>query len=302
MSLRAVTPTSQNQRESRDSIGIGKISEGQLKAVIQLIKSKNLLNEPPPLTSEGRGIVIAGGGRYLSWAWVNCRWIRHLGIELPIQVWFLGPKEMPAAARKHFENLNVELVDAFEVRKKHWHRRLITWHLKQYSAMRAPWREVLSVDADCFIEADPAHVFDSPEFQEKGAFFCADVNKCRKNNWGYFHCTVPVPDKEMESGYFAWDRVKSWEALKLIHWLAEHSEILDQSFWGEKDYPYLGFGNTKTPYIFDAEAHWMGYGIQHRWKEQVLCNHIMATKRGEHAAHNLIIPRFFEEWRSFKCG
>jgi len=173
------------QREQHDSIGIGKLTEHQLRAVVKMVKDRNMLSEPAP-ECDGRGIVISAGGKYAEWGLVNAKWIRHMGVQLPIQVWHLGPREIPEWMHPHFAKLDVELVDAFEVRKKHWHRRLSGWTTKQYAAMRAPWREVLSVDADCFITKDPAFVLDDAEFAEKGAFFCADVQKCAKSNWAYF--------------------------------------------------------------------------------------------------------------------
>lgn len=287
-----------HQRESRDSIGIGKIVEGQLRAVIQLIKERKLLKEPPPEPTGDRGIVIAGGGKYLSWAWVNAKWTRHLGVNLPLQVWFLGNEEMPSRVRKHFLDLDVELVDAHLVRQKYWHRTLKGWSLKQYAAMRCPWQTVLSLDADAFLTRDPAYVLDDPEFRDVGAFFCADVNRCAKSAWAYFFANVPVPAKEMESGYFAWDRTKAWEGIKLTHWIAEHSDAWDRLIYGDKDRPYLGFRATETPYLFADQPTWEGYGIRHWWKGEPICDHGMGFKRGEHKAPNLIIPRLFEEWRS----
>ena len=297
--IRAVTPTSVNQRESRDSIGIGKISEGQLKAVIQLIKDRKLLKEPPPVESEGRGIVISAGGKYADWGLVNTKWLRdHQNVQLPVQVWHLGPQEIPSWMRSHFKALDIELVDAFEVRKKHWHRQLKGWSLKQYAAMRCPWREVLSLDADAFITKDPSFILDDPDFQSKGAFFCADVAPCRRNNWAFFHAGVPVPPKEMESGYFAWDRVKAWEGIKFTHWIAEHSEVWDKLIYGDKDRPYLGFGTTSTPFVFADQPVWRGWGIEHQWRGESICHHGMGWKRGEHAAPNPILPRLFEWVRS----
>ena len=298
MSLRPVTPTMAHQRESRDSIGIGKLSEGQLKAVISLIKERKLLNEPAPEPTGDRGIVIAGGGKYLSWAWVNAKWTRHLGVNIPLQVWFLGNDEMPSKVRKHFLDLDVELVDAHIVRQKYWHRMLKGWSLKQYAAMRCPWQTVLSLDADAFLTRDPSYVLDDPDFLDVGAFFCADVNKCRLSNWAYFYAGITPPAKEMESGYFAWDRTKAWEGIKMVHWIAEHSEVWDKLIYGDKSRPELGFGTTKTPYLFADQPTWEGYGIRHWWKGEPICDHGMGFKRGEHKAPNPILPRLFEEWRS----
>lgn len=295
------TPTSTHQRESRDSLNIGKLVEGQMRAVIDIIKSKNLLREPPPPATQDRGIVISAGGKYAEWGLVNARWIRDLHISLPIQVWHLGPHEIPSRLRKHFKALDVELVDAHEVRRTHWHRTLKGWSLKQYAAMRAPFQTVLSLDADAFITADPSTlIFDDPDFQQIPAFFCADVHPCRKSNWAYVHANVPVPAKEMESGFFAWDRSdpRTWQAIQMTHWLAEHSEIWDRLLHGDKDRPYLAFQTLNVPYLFADHPTWEGWGIRHFWKGTAICDHGMGWKRGEHAAPDPKLPILFEWVRS----
>jgi hypothetical protein len=295
------TPTSAHQRESRDSIGIGKLLEGQMRAVIEIIKTRKLLKEPPPPPTGDAGIVISAGGKYADWGLVNARWIRdYQQVQLPIQVWHLGPHEIPHWMRPHFAKLDVELVDAHRVREQHWHRKLIGWSLKQYAAMRAPWQVVLSLDADAFITTHPDHVLTDPAFNETGAFFCADVAPCRKNNWAYFYAHLPPPEKEMESGYFAWDRTKAWEGIKMTHWLAEHSEVWDRLLWGDKDRPALAFGTTGTPYLFADKPQWRGWGIEHFWKDQSICHHGMGWKRGEHAAPDLRLPALFEWVRSLR--
>lgn len=292
------TPTSAHQRESRDSIGIGKLVEGQMRAVIEIIKERHLLKEPPPDPTGDRGIVISAGGKYAEWGLVNARWTRDKGIQLPIQVWHLGPHEIPPRLRKHFAKLDVELVDAHQVRQHHWHRKLQGWSLKQYAAMRCPFQTVLSLDADAFITGDPQIVLDDPRFTQTGAFFCADVAPCRKNNWAYFYAGIPTPAQEMESGYFAWDRHKAWPGIKMTHWLAEHSEVWDRLLWGDKDRPALAFGTTQTPYLFANAPQWRGWGIEHFWNEQSICYHGMAWKRGEHAPPSPILPALFEWVRS----
>lgn len=297
---RLIPHSTVHQRESRDSLGIGKLTEGQMRAVVEIIKQRKLLSEPPPPSTGDRGIVISAGGKYAEWGLVNARWIRDRGVSLPIQVWHLGPEEIPSHLRRHFTSLDVELVDAFRVREKHWHRMLKGWSLKQYAAMRAPWQVVLSLDADCFLSCDPAHVLDDPSFSEAGAFFCADINKCRSSNWAYFHVNVPAPAQEMESGYFAWDRTLAWEGIKMTHWIAEHSEIWDRLLWGDKDRPALAFGTTGTPFLFANEPQWRGWGIEHFWKGQSICWHGMAWKRGEHAPPSPVLPRLFEWVRSLR--
>lgn len=297
---RLVSPSHAPQRESRDSLGIGKLTEGQMREVVRLIKERKLLSEPAPEPTGDRGIVISAGGKYAEWGLVNARWIRDQQIQLPIQVWHLGPEEIPSRLRPHFLALDVELVDAFRVREKHWHRALKGWSLKQYAAMRAPWQTVLSLDADCFVSTHPNHVLDDPEFVETGAFFCADVNRCAKSAWAYFYASIPVPRQEMESGYFAWDRARAWEGIKMTHWIAEHSDVWDRLIYGDKDRPALAFGTTGTPFLFASEPKWRGWGIEHYWKDQSICFHGMGWKRGDHAAPTLVLPRLFEWVRSLR--
>lgn len=296
-----VSPTAPN-RESRDSIGIGKLAEGQMRAVIQIIKERKLLSEPPPTPTHDKGIVISAGGKYAEWGLVNARWTRDLGIQLPIQVWHLGPNEIPGWMRPHFKSLDIELVDAHHVRQTYWHRALKGWSIKQYAAMRAPWQTVLSLDADAFLSTpnSASVVLDDPEFIETGALFCADVNNCRKSNWAHFHANIPPPQQEMESGFFAWDRTLAWEGIKMTHWIAEHAEVWDRIIYGDKSRPELGFGTTNTPYLFANKPHWRGWGIEHFWKDQSLCWHGMAWKRGEHAPPSPILPRLFEWVRSLR--
>ena len=297
---RLIQHPSQRQRETHDSLGIGKLVEGQMRAVIEIIKTRKLLKEPPPKPTGDRGIVISAGGKYAEWGLVNARWTREQGCSLPIQVWHLGPHEIPGWMQPHFHALDVELIDAFRVREKYWHRALRGWSLKQYAAMRAPWQTVLSLDADAFITAPPEHVLDDPGFSEVGAFFCADINKCRKSDWPYFFAQIPTPAQEMESGFFAWDRTFAWEGIKMTHWIAEHSEVWDKMLWGDKDRPALGFGTTGTPFLFANEPVWRGWGIEHYWKGQSICWHGMGFKRGEHPAPTPVIPRLFEWVRSLR--
>ena len=55
------------------------------------------LAEYPTHGYEGRGVVIAGGGdKYFASLYVTIRALRHVGCQLPIQVWYLDrKKEMP---------------------------------------------------------------------------------------------------------------------------------------------------------------------------------------------------------------
>lgn len=300
MTQRPLSPQRGTAYENLDSIGFGKLGEKQMKAIVDLVKERGLIKrQPGPEYTPGtRGIVICAGGRYADWGFVNARWLRNQGFQDPIQIWHF-PGEYPEKQRVAFKKLDVEFVDAGEVRKKHWHRKLEGWTLKQYAAAYAKFEDICSLDADCFLRKDPKFIWDDPDYREVGALFFPDIKDCRANNWAYTFASVPLPKNEMDSGVFFWNRPKAWEGIKFTNWIGEHSEVWDNFLWGDKDRPYLGFGTTGTPFMMAPECRWMGWGIRQGFREIVIADHAMAYKRGEHNSPHPVIPGFFEEFRSF---
>lgn len=285
--------------EQHCSLGLGKLTENQLKPIMDLVKSQDRLRiKPPPEPTGDKAIIIAAGGKYDAHGYVNARWLRHSGIQHPIQIWHFPKEYAQNKARKAFEKLDVELVDVGEVLKKHWHRDLTGWFLKEYAMMHTPYEEVVFYDADCFASCDPDQVWSDPEYQEKGALFFSDVAPCRANTWHYVFASVRIPDKETESGCFFWNRVKAWNGIRMVNWMSENHKPWTKFTHGDKEFLYLGFETTKTPYIQSQECRWTGAGIEQSWKGNVICLHEMAAKRGESKFTNKAIPGFFEEWKT----
>src|SRR3954451_9345490 len=87
----------------------------------------------------GRGIVMAAGGpRHFTNAWVTLNVLRRvLGCTLPVQLWYLGPGEMSEQMLDLLRPLDVECVDALEVRQRHPVRRLGGWELKPYAIIHS---------------------------------------------------------------------------------------------------------------------------------------------------------------------
>ena len=89
---------------------------------LQSIRSemeKFILNIGPyPKSYQGRGIIICGGGhKYFTCAWVCIKMLRHLGCKLPVQLWYLGEREMDSQMISLLAPLGVECIDGNEVRK-----------------------------------------------------------------------------------------------------------------------------------------------------------------------------------------
>src|SRR5256885_92491 len=57
----------------------------------------------------GKGIVICGGGlKYFPCAWVCINRLRDFGCELPIELWYLGAREMTPTMQRLVEPLGVD--------------------------------------------------------------------------------------------------------------------------------------------------------------------------------------------------
>jgi Mannosyltransferase putative len=121
---------------------------------------------------EGRGIVIpAGGVKYLTCAWVCIKMLRHLGCNLPVELWHLGTEEMDDDSRTLFSPLAATTIDARVIQQRYPVRILNGWEVKPFALLHCRFAEVLLLDADNVPIVDPTFLFDTPKFQRTGAIF-----------------------------------------------------------------------------------------------------------------------------------
>ena len=207
---------------------------------------------PYPNKFQGRGIVICGGGvRYFTGAWVCINMLRHLGCRLPIQFWFLGKKEMDAGMKHLLSTLDVECIDAQELRKQFPARRLGGWELKAYALLHSRFREVLLLDADNVPVRDPEYLFETKQFKETGAIFWPDYNYPENENvlkiWR--SCRMRAPnEREFETGQILVNKERCWDALCLTMWFNENSDFYYQYIHGDKETFHLAFRKLKKNY------------------------------------------------------
>jgi hypothetical protein len=201
----------------------------------------------------GQGVVICGGGaRYLPSAWVGINMLRRLGCDLPIQLWHLGKKEMDGRMRSLLAPLGVECIDAFKVRRKFPVRILNGWELKAYALLHSSFSEVLLLDADNVPVVNPEFLFDTPQFQERGAIFWPDYGNGRnpKAKPVWQSCGLRQPDEpEFESGQIVVDKRRCWRALCLSLWFNEQSDFYYQYVHGDKETFHLAFRKMRQPYF-----------------------------------------------------
>ncbi|MEZ6057547.1 MAG: hypothetical protein R3C01_12670 [Planctomycetaceae bacterium] len=202
-----------------------------------------------------RGIVIVGGGKYLPSAYVTARIVRHVGCELPMELWHLDG-EVDDVARPLFEELGVRCVDADALVQRHPFRFLQGnwwrgWQLKAYAMAYSSFRELLFLDADCYPLRDPSDLFDTSAYREHGCVIWPDIESSRcllePHQTDVFGID-PFADAAAESGQFLVDRERCWNELMLaLHYNAQ-ADFTYNIIWGDKDTFPIAWKKLGTSY------------------------------------------------------
>lgn len=212
---------------------------------------KHYAQHPAPIPSfpQDRGIVICGGGwKFFPSIYVTVRTIRHIGCNLPIQVWYLGDKnEFDARMAQALQPYRVGWIDANSFHRENPHtgvRRPIDhgWQLKPYAACYAPFKEVIALDADSVPVRSLDDILNHHEYQRVGACFFPDQAPLHPSQWERFGlppCGLPG----LESGQFIVDKSRHWRPLWLARWMNDYYEYvwhldsmgLKGHLYGDKD-------------------------------------------------------------------
>ena len=204
----------------------------------------------------GRGVVIcAGGRRYFTCAWVNIHMLRRSGCTLPVEVWYLGPEEMTPAMKALLAPLGVRFVDGREVRKDHPVRILNGWELKPYAIIHSRFREVLYLDADNMVCANPEYLFDTPPYRETGAIFWPDFGRLGRRHEIWQICEIGGNEElEFESGQIVVDKARCWKALQVTMHLNEYSDFYYRYIWGDKETFHMAWRKLRQPFAMPSRG------------------------------------------------
>ena len=211
-----------------------------------------------------RGVVIAAGGpRLLINAWVAINMLRRFGCTLPVQCWYLGSSEYDAEWARLVAPLDVECVDAHQVRDEHsgrWeydHARLFGWELKPYAITHCPFEEVLFLDADNVPVVDPTFLFDTPEYRQTGCILWPDFGRLgpKRSAWQVFG-NIPYRDEpEVESGQIVIDKRRCWQCLMLCHWYMQNSNnFFFHHVHGDKEVFHLAWRKLDQSYAMTSRG------------------------------------------------
>lgn len=248
-------------------------------------------HELPPIEGEeGKGIVMAAGGRtHFTCAWITLKIIRELGCKLPIEVWHLGDQELDNRMKELLSEFDVYFVDAYDVFQRQPCRMLQGWELKPYSCLFTNFREVLYLDADTIPLINPDILFDLPAYKKYGSCFWPDF--C---SWTFtpYQLEVlgisPRPvlwtnsyppgkmatsygkrmdrdcDPPLETGQFLINKSKHIRELALCNWMCTcHSDFYFRHFHGDKDMFFIAwqlFNRTNSrgidPTLYGVPKYW----------------------------------------------
>jgi ADP-heptose:LPS heptosyltransferase len=214
--------------------------------------SERYINIIPPFPEgfQGRGIVIpAGGLEYFANAWVCIKMLRRSGCQLPIQMWHLGKNELDDQMKSLVAPMEVECIDAYEIRNVHPARILNGWELKPYAILHSPFNEVLLLDADNVPVRDPEFLFETREFLDTGAIFWPDYERLSAERTIWKICGVEYRDEpEFETGQIVVDKERCWKALCLSMWYNEHSDFYYHHILGDKETFHMAFRKLNQPF------------------------------------------------------
>lgn len=207
---------------------------------------------PASGTVHDRGIAVcAGGPVMLVNAYVLVRLLRHtLGCALPIEIWHMGPLEMPSLMARQFELLGCQVRDAHACATGgDDYQPRDGWQLKSYALIHSSFGQVLMLDADQVPVTDPTAIFEWTELHDSGAVFWPDVVELSDQNPVWQKVGLePMVMRSMESGQICIDRKRHWRALCAADEINRRAETFYQMIYGDKDTFLLAWLMTGSAY------------------------------------------------------
>lgn len=212
---------------------------------------KSIFPEPSKFEKSGairtegktRGIVtLAGGPVYSTNAYINCRMLRKLGCDLPIEWFYLGD-EMSLVWLEIIRDTipGVTLVNLGGPAKNN-RKSKGGWQAKVEAVLQSRFDEILFLDADSFPLRDPSYLFDHPFFRERDCVLWPDIHNYGRGmrdtilrKYG-----VSVSGRQVESGQMMFHKSASLPGLLKTSQLNRDSADTYQCLYGDKDTFLIG--------------------------------------------------------------
>jgi FkbM family methyltransferase len=212
-----------------------------MKKVIQ-----ELYPDPSPFEAEvttKRGIVtLAGGPVYFTNAYINCRMLRHLGCQLPIEWCYLGAEMSPTWLELIQRTIpNVRLVDLGGKRKDN-SKGKGGWQAKVDAVLQSEFDELLFLDADSFPLRDPSDLFAHRLFQKHDCILWPDIHVYDENFQALIKekYGVTVKGRQIESGQMLFRKSACMPGLLKTREINRNSRESYKHLFGDKDTFLIG--------------------------------------------------------------
>ncbi|KAL4862601.1 mannosyltransferase putative-domain-containing protein [Aspergillus spectabilis] len=152
----------------------------------------------------GKGIVFLAGDDQAPFLFTSIPVIRQLGCDLPIEVFYLGDRDLSESVRAELEALpGVTARDISQmVNDKGW--KLAGWAGKPFAILFSSFREVIFIDADALFFQSPQLLFADESYLETGALFFKDriIMPQSKRKWLQDVLPKPISQKVLESRFW----------------------------------------------------------------------------------------------------
>lgn len=284
-------------------------SVGKLTARLAIEEKTGTVLRQKPLTGKGRGIVtIVCGADFLASAWVMLRLQRHLGCTLPAEVWLMRDRHWLPTVRRHFAKLGAK-VRFYSPQTRLSPGKSPIFAAKPAVINASRFQEVLWIDADSFPACDPTHLFDSPEYRDRGAILWpepAGFVSTKPEAWAMFGLPADRETSECQGGELLFDKARVSPALRLALWCNQYRRTFYRVFMGDKDIFRFAFRKTGIPYAMPGQRSVLREGclFQTDFENRPLFQHRVATKLklGEPLRavsgfkHHDLCQRFLEEF------
>ena len=208
-----------------------------------------------PETPQGRGIVTCGSQKFAPYLFILIKSLRHHGCTLPIELWHMDG-EINEPLKQWLEPYGVTFKDGGALS---WGRNRLfngAHGIKPYSVVHSGFREVLFLDADNSVCADPTFLFETPEYQQSGALFWSDPVAARRSSArrssGRTSASSPAA-RSSSPDSSSWTRRAHGPALMLTLHLNERSGYYYRYLFGDKETFRMGFDAVRQPYVLATQ-------------------------------------------------
>lgn len=213
----------------------------------------------------GRGIVISGFDAVAPYILTAIKTFRRMGCDLPIEVFYLGDRDLGDESRELLEALPGVTTRNLRqmVADRGWE--IDGFATKAFSILMSSFREVLFLDADVLFLRDPALLFQDPAYKDTGALFFKDrlVTPTTKKKFLREILPKPVSAKARTSYYWTGESSEMQESgVMLIDKWKHFVSLLVITRMNGPD--RNDDGDDKGVYSFfygDKETFWLGFEL-----------------------------------------